>query len=152
MCHLREYDDARRLRGMNARVQAPGSGDHQTTAVRRNVTPACAWQAAAAYLYVLRLDPVCLAWEYLRRNPDYVQDWAAARHGADGPATPWGLVAFENPVRDARDAQPMWQPTRLCLPTLVAVDAPSPSTSRFSVWAMPGCRSLGRDGMRLTLT
>src|SRR5665213_294565 len=111
---------------MNVRAQNPGSGDHQTTAARRNIAPARAWQAAAAYLYVLRLDPVCLAWEYLRRNPDYVREWSSARYGAEGCITAWGLVAFENPEWDARDAQPMWQPTCLSLLTLVAVDAPSP--------------------------
>jgi len=33
------------------------------------------WRPAAAYLYVLRLDDVALAWEYLRRNPRYRRDW-----------------------------------------------------------------------------
>src|SRR5665213_2423123 len=137
---------------MNARAQNPGSGDHQTTAARRNVGPACAWQAAAAYLYVLHLDPVCLAWEYLRRNPDYVRDWSAVRHSAEDPGTAWGLVALEDPVRDARCAQPMWQSSYLDLPTLVAIEAPSPSSWRFSVWQIPGRRSLACDGARLTLT
>lgn len=45
-------------------------------------TPAIAF---AAYLYVLTLDPPDLAWEYLRRRPDYRTDWrdggAAARFG-----------------------------------------------------------------------
>src|SRR5665213_2128782 len=117
---------------MNARSQVLGSRDHQPDLERRNVVPACAWQAGAAYLYVLGLDPVYLAWESLRRNPDYVRDWSASRHGAGGPATAWGLVAFENPNRDARCAQPMWQPTCLNLPRLVVIDAPSPSSSRFS--------------------
>ncbi|WP_428393455.1 transcriptional regulator domain-containing protein [Lichenicoccus sp.] len=53
----------------------------------------------AAYLYTLSLDASGLAWEYLRRNRNYEQDWQ--RHGrARGPdevartnryAEPWGL-------------------------------------------------------------
>ena len=152
MCHLREYDDARRLRCMNARSQPPGSRGHHIDLARRNVVPACAWQAGAAYLYMLRLDAVCLAWEYLRRNPDYVRDWSVAELCAGAPATAWGLVALEDPFQDARCAQPMWQSTHLDVPALVVVDDPSPSSSTFSVWAMPGPRSLWRDATRLTLT
>ena len=33
------------------------------------------WYATAAYLYVLHLDGPALAWEYLRRHPDYRHDW-----------------------------------------------------------------------------
>jgi len=137
---------------MNVRAQIPGSQGHQTTLAQRDAAPAGAWHAGAAYLYVLCLDPVALAWEYLRRNPDYGRDWSAARQSAQGPEMAWGLVALEDPRRDARDAQPIWQPARLKLPTLVAVDAPSPSSSRFSVWALPGHKSLACDGARLTLT
>ncbi|WP_228490474.1 transcriptional regulator domain-containing protein, partial [Pseudomonas aeruginosa] len=33
------------------------------------------WYPTAAYLYVLQLDDLALAWEYLRRNPEYRRDW-----------------------------------------------------------------------------
>ena len=33
------------------------------------------WYPTAAYLYVLCLDTLALAWEYLRRHPDYRLDW-----------------------------------------------------------------------------
>ena len=36
------------------------------------------WQATAAYLYTLRLSTAQLAWEYLRRNPTYREDWRAS--------------------------------------------------------------------------
>ena len=49
-----------------------------------------AWQPTAAYLYVLHLDAPRIAWEYLRRNRDYRQDWQ--RTGTDaGDALHWGL-------------------------------------------------------------
>jgi hypothetical protein len=37
------------------------------------------WYPTAAYLYVLHLDGPALAWEYLRRNPDYRLDWLRRR-------------------------------------------------------------------------
>ena len=36
------------------------------------------WYPTAAYLYTLHLDGPALAWEYLRRNPDYRRDWLRA--------------------------------------------------------------------------
>jgi hypothetical protein len=48
------------------------------------MTENLAWQPSAAYLYVLHLDAAGVAWEYLRRNPDY-------RNAAAGTAQHWGL-------------------------------------------------------------
>jgi hypothetical protein len=47
------------------------------------------WRATAAYLYTLDLDGPALAWEYLRRNPDYRGSWCAGRSRAE--AARWGL-------------------------------------------------------------
>ena len=33
------------------------------------------WRSAEAYDYVRDLDPADMAWEFLRRNPDYRQDF-----------------------------------------------------------------------------
>ena len=40
------------------------------------------WYPTAAYLYVLHLDGLALAWEYLRRHPDYRRDWLHRRIAA----------------------------------------------------------------------
>ncbi|MFU7548236.1 transcriptional regulator domain-containing protein, partial [Pseudomonas paraeruginosa] len=61
----------------------------------------------AAYLYVLHLDGPALAWEYLRRHPDYRRDWRRRRSDT---AQRWGLRLLENPTLDARDAHPAWFP------------------------------------------
>jgi hypothetical protein len=56
-----------------------------------------AWKASAAYLYLLRLQPAALAWEYLRRNPDYRRDWQLAQDSlirTDGAPAHWGLRFF----------------------------------------------------------
>jgi hypothetical protein len=37
------------------------------------------WYPTAAYLYILWLDALALAWEYLRRHPDYRLDWLRRR-------------------------------------------------------------------------
>ncbi len=48
------------------------------------------WQATAAYLYTLSLPPPALAWEYLRRNAHYRDEWRDHRlSDAVGPL--WGL-------------------------------------------------------------
>ncbi|NJO55417.1 MAG: hypothetical protein HC834_02620 [Rhodospirillales bacterium] len=53
------------------------------------------WRSRAAYEYADTLEPSALAWEFLRRNPDYQQAYGAspahADHGPDGPARRWGL-------------------------------------------------------------
>lgn len=41
------------------------------------------WYPPAAYLYVPHLDGLALAWEYLRRHPDYRRDWLPRLHPED---------------------------------------------------------------------
>jgi len=55
-------------------------------------TTSAPWFAPAAYLYALDLDGPALAWEYLRRHPDYRVAWLGAscsRRAATAPH--WGL-------------------------------------------------------------
>ena len=46
------------------------------------------WYPTAAYLYTLHLDGPALAWEYLRRNPDYRRDWLRRRRRPDAVGPP----------------------------------------------------------------
>jgi hypothetical protein len=48
-----------------------------------------AWRAGASYLYTLDLDGPDLAWEYLRRNPQYQADWSTS--AARAAPERWGL-------------------------------------------------------------
>jgi hypothetical protein len=57
------------------------------------------WRLAAHYTYVDHLSPAELAWEFLRRNPDYRRDYGAtagdARDRAELPEAlilHWGLA------------------------------------------------------------
>ncbi|HGD4108757.1 TPA: DUF6499 domain-containing protein, partial [Pseudomonas aeruginosa] len=47
------------------------------------------WYPTAAYLYTLHLDGPALAWEYLRRHPDYRRDWLRRRRRPEA-AGRWG--------------------------------------------------------------
>jgi hypothetical protein len=105
-------------------------------------------QALAAYLYLLGLDDVAMAWEYLRRNAAYRTDWRRRRGG--DPAR-WALAAFEDPRRDAREAEPLWRPDPATL-TLAATAGGGAEVPRFGLWHLPGMRRLIHDGEALRLT
>ena len=51
------------------------------------------WRSPAAYDYAKTLQSAGLAWEFLRRNPEYRADYrtAADDDGADAIAAVWGL-------------------------------------------------------------
>ena len=55
------------------------------------------WRSADAYRRIERLSPSDIAWEFLRRNPDYIRDYEAfARSGNAAPlgeelCQHWGL-------------------------------------------------------------
>ena len=64
--------------------------------------PNAPWGVSAAYLYTLDLDGPALAWEYLRRHPQYQADWARRRAAS---LDRWGLRQRRRPPsRCARSA------------------------------------------------
>lgn len=109
------------------------------------------WYPTAAYLYVLHLDDLALAWEYLRRNPEYRCDWLHRRRRPEA-AHRWGLRLLEDPVLDARDAHPAWFPDPLELIQLYPDVDPMPDAAAFDLWHIPGSKCLTHDGRRLLLT
>lgn len=108
------------------------------------------WYPTAAYLYTLHLDGPALAWEYLRRNPDYRRDWLRRRRRPDA-AHDWGLRVLEDPVLDARDAQPAWFPDHGAVVQLYPDADPPPDAYAFEFWRVPGRKQLIHDGKRLVL-
>lgn len=108
------------------------------------------WHPTAAYFYVLQLDNPALAWEYLRRNPDYRRDWI---HHAKQPAIArrWRLCWMEDPALDARDAHPCWVDEAADTTYLTGARA-SPDATAFGLWRLPGRKSLQHDGQQLLLT
>jgi hypothetical protein len=110
------------------------------------------WSASAAYLYILRLDHISLAWEYLRRNSSYQADWrATAARWDSSTAGRWGLRYLEDPRRDARVAEPLWRPFPPSSVHLTRQSDAQPS-ARFQFWCIPGQKSLVHDGLGLQLT
>ena len=112
------------------------------------------WYPSAAYLYVLRLDALALACEYLRRHPDYRLDWLhrhrrpqAAQHAAHR----WGLRLLEDPALDARDAHPAWLPGHAGVVQLYPDADPPQNATAFAFWRIPGHKQLIHDGKRLVL-
>ena len=104
----------------------------------------------AAYLYALHLDGPGLAWEYLRRHPDYRRDWQRRRRRVEA-ACRWGLRLLEDPDLDAREAHPAWYSDPASV--LLQADAdPPPEASAFGIWQLPGSKQLLHDGRRLLLT
>ena len=109
------------------------------------------WYPTAAYLYVLHQGGPALAWEYLRRNPDYRRDWLHRRRRPD-TAHRWGLRLLEDPALDARDAHPAWFPDHDGVIQLYPDDDPPPDADAFEFWNVPGRKHLIHDGKRLMLT
>jgi len=112
------------------------------------------WYPTAAYLYVLHLDSLALAWEYLRRHPDYRLDWL--RHhrrpqAAQQAAHRWGLRLLEDPALDARDAHPAWLPGHAAVVQLYPDADPPPDAAIFAFWRIPGHKQLLHDGKGLAL-
>ncbi|OMG66343.1 hypothetical protein AUR61_005485 [Stutzerimonas balearica] len=109
------------------------------------------WYPTAAYLYVLHLDNLALAWEYLRRNPEYRRDWQDRQRRPEA-AQRWGLRLLEDPRLDARDAHPAWFPDHPELIHLYPDVDPMPDSVAFDFWCIPGSKGLVHDGRRLLMT
>lgn len=108
------------------------------------------WYPTAAYLYVLWLDTLALAWEYLRRHPDYRLDWLR-RHRRPEAAHRWGLRLLEDPALDARDAHPAWLPGHAAVVQLHPDADPPQDATAFAFWSIPGHKQLLHDGKGLAL-
>ncbi len=108
------------------------------------------WYPTAAYLYVLCLDGLALAWEYLRRHPDYRLDWLRRARRPDA-AHRWGLRLLEDPALDARDAQPAWLPGHDAVVQLHPDADPPADAEPFAFWCIPGHKQLLHDGKGLAL-
>jgi hypothetical protein len=110
------------------------------------------WGASAAYLYILGLDHVSLAWEYLRRNSSYQADWRDLAARSDSACTVrWGLRYLEDPRRDARAAEPLWRPLPASSVHLMR-HGDADAAVKFHFWGIPGQKSLLHDGLGIQLT
>jgi hypothetical protein len=79
-------------------LTAPGNPYQYRVIAGSNMPTTPDWRNAAAYAYLQQLNRAELAWEFLRRNPNYNRDFrAAARRTSDQADFPerltrrWGL-------------------------------------------------------------
>lgn len=109
------------------------------------------WRPCAAYLYVLHLDRPALAWEYLRRHPDYRRDWLRRRRRPEA-AHAWGLRVLENPALDARDAHPAWRAEPTGVMQFHTDLTPAADAVPFDLWHIAGHKYLFHAERHLALT
>ncbi len=110
------------------------------------------WRAMAAYLYIAHLDGPGLAWEYLRRHPEYRRDWRARHSSSAGDLTRWGLMQWEDPAQNVRCAHPVWMPQWLPTPCIVVAEGTAMSQGRaLCLWDIPGRKALIATGKGFVL-
>lgn len=85
------------------------------------------WRSPTAYEALDTVPSRALAWEYLRRNPDYARDFARADAlppmSADAIALTWGL-RFRGRSELARHATPVFWSAREATEVLILVELP----------------------------
>lgn len=99
------------------------------------VGPGVDWRDAAAYAPLLKADRSLLAWEWLRRDPDY-REAAKDAGRADGVrygAEQWGLQVFESPERAAPEARPIWTADLHPLVLAAVAEAPVLAADAFDL-------------------
>jgi hypothetical protein len=80
------------------------------------VMPPSDWRSPAAYAYVSDLDQSSLAWEFLRRNPEYrredraVSEESQSNDQAEAFACRWGTRFCVAPDMPANKAALIWLP------------------------------------------
>ncbi len=118
------------------------------------------WPSTETYRWMAGLSRLGWAWEFLRRNPTYIQAFQdtdrpalAVDQGGTDAALVWGLLRFENPLLDARKANVFWQ-LDLCREILPLTASPMRRGTEVNTLRLDKlqCRStvqsLGDDGRR----
>lgn len=112
------------------------------------------WRITGTYAYALGLGGAGLAWEWLRRNADYAEDYRRAsldrkyRKTGRQPrirsqARQWGLMFMEDPALTARDAIIFWRPDMVSGVMRSGARRHSlVSTPLFDFWTEPGRKAI----------
>ena len=94
-------------------------------------------------------DGPALAWEYLRRHPDYRHDWLRRRRQPDA-AGHWGCACWKIPLW-MRGTRTRRFPDHDAVVQLYPDADPPPDALCFEFWKLPGHKHLIHDGKRLAL-
>ena len=108
------------------------------------------WRSAESYSYILELAPQEIAWEFLRRNPDYRSCFDAAKQcnddDANKPAQDWGLRFLADPALNALETSIFWRP-EACAFTVI-LDAGACVTSENVTLSQDLLRQAERRGAK----
>ena len=111
-----------------------------------------AWRPIAAYLYLLKVNRSALAWEYLRRNSDYRNDFVELAPNDPQWEARWGISAAYDPSLDSRVGSPGWSSALVDDRFDVIADGNARTDAeRFSIWAIPGRKALSASRRALQL-
>jgi len=111
------------------------------------------WRSAESYADLPERSLAELAWEFLRRNPDYQRDvelWKAGRNVSADDWAKWGLIFPADPDLSA-DAQPIFWRPEVYPRTIVLVQAPVATAQTLSyaprTWRGSYHERLAADGV-----
>jgi|SRR6185437_11310367 len=107
------------------------------------------WTDGEGYAYSVRFSLREWAWEFMRRNPDFIADWKQAQsqyafYGQDGATTivlamtddlilrKWGCLYASSPEEDSRSASVFWSP-EICGGVLHLNAVPATDTEAFTL-------------------
>ena len=109
--------------------------------------PRSDWRSPTAYAYVSDLDPSGLAWEFLRRNPEYRREYRAVSEGsqsndqAEAFARRWGMRFCVVPDIPANKAVLIWLPRINPASVLIACVYQKPKSDRSGDEVRQGWRA-----------
>src|SRR3546814_13314924 len=103
------------------------------------------WYPTAACLYTLHLDGPALAWEYLRRNPDYRRNWLRRRRRPQA-AQRWGLRLLADPDLDSRDAHRVGLPDHDGVNQTAPRAEPRQTPPALPFWRLPAATAGSNNG------
>lgn len=107
------------------------------------------WRRAEDYADLESLDLASLAWEFLRRNPQYRLQHAGWAAGARGPPAGWGLRFPVDPDLDARAAPLFWRAEAAPAHVLPLVESLLGGATRADLVRLSVARREARDGLHL---
>lgn len=113
------------------------------------------WRSAERYGALCELSPADLAWEFLRRNPLYQDDFARFAETGDARVwARWGLTFPADPALSSREQPIFWGPTVDARAVVLTVaPAVGPHTFSYAPQTWPGefVERLAPDGLHALL-
>jgi hypothetical protein len=113
------------------------------------------WTSASGYRYAETAEPAGFAWEFLRRNPDYLLTFESSRAQPDGPTSQrirrWGLRFPADPSRRADEEGVFWHPDEFksIIPLQPAPPEWDAASTSLATWPSDAVYRYADDGMHI---